>query len=222
MQIFLDLVLNIFQNLFFIIAKFLLILANENVAYKNAACRIKGKAFKRLNSSILSLINQSIHSLAHSVIHLLIPQFINSGRTYDISRRCNRSENPYRVGPLDIDEINNTEIDKIATIDSECEDLDFEKNRKDLKIKKLKSVKNVMTDLMQMNVGVAKVKMTEELSMSRGLIKYFAKLGKDPDPKSTIDLKYISTMLSNGADINFPDRHGQVPFMEVARGRCLC
>lgn len=42
------------------------------------------------------------------------------------------------------------------------------------------------------------------------------------DSKSTIDLQLIKGLLEKGADINFPDKHGQTVFMEVARGNILC
>lgn len=63
---------------------------------------------------------------------------------------------------------------------------------------------------------------TESLTQSRALIKYFSELGKMHDSKSTIDLKLIKGLLEKGADINFPDKHGQTVFMEVARGNILC
>lgn len=74
---------------------------------------------------------------------------------YENKKRSTKSINPYRVGPLDIDEINNTETELIATIDSDCENLDIEKMRKDLKISRRRSLKSVMGELMTMGVGVA-------------------------------------------------------------------
>ena len=36
--------------------------------------------------------------------------------------------------------------------------------------------------------------------------------------QETIDLSFLKNLLDNGADVNFPDKHGQTILHEVARG----
>ena len=59
------------------------------------------------------------------------------------------------------------------------------------------------------------------LRCSRSLIKYFAQLGKCEDESMQIDLKFVRNHLDLGADVNFPDKHGQTMLHEVARGNVM-
>lgn len=50
----------------------------------------------------------------------------------------------------------------------------------------------------------------------RGLIMYFAKLGHSEED-DRVDLEFVDSLLRGGADINFPDQHGQTPMHEIVR-----
>ena len=139
---------------------------------------------------------------------------------YKRSKRPNKTENPYRVGPMAMDEIKNTTGAEIATLDSDIDDLELEKNRKNLKIEKNQvrtGIVAMLGEIMNMSLGVSGDK-SGSLRASRSLLKYFAKLGKDENPDALVDLNYIRNHLANGADINFPDKQGQTVLFEVARG----
>ena len=47
---------------------------------------------------------------------------------------------------------------------------------------------------------------------------YSSKLAKKNDEEEQIDLNFVANLLDSGADINFPDKHGQTISHEVARG----
>lgn len=57
----------------------------------------------------------------------------------------------------------------------------------------------------------------ETYASSKGLILYFSKLAVTPDESEGVDLKFVTSLLNGGADINFCDKYGQTILHEVAR-----
>ncbi|XP_060608623.1 uncharacterized protein LOC132760627 isoform X3 [Ruditapes philippinarum] len=51
---------------------------------------------------------------------------------------------------------------------------------------------------------------------NRALLQYFAKLGKSQKDDEVVDLDFVETLVTSGADINCTDRHGQTLLHEVA------
>ena len=47
------------------------------------------------------------------------------------------------------------------------------------------------------------------------MIVYFSKLAKAKDEEEIIDLNFVENLFDSGADINFPDKHGQTILHEV-------
>ena len=149
-----------------------------------------------------------------------------SGAKY--SHFCNdrrvekQKNNIHRNGPAPIEEadIIRKSINKATygTLDSDLEDLDFEEER----------CKSTISDscdglikkkVLQYNrVRVTTDSKGNSLASCRALIIYFAKLAKTKDEEERIDLNFVDSLLQNGADINFPDKHGQTPLHEIARG----
>ncbi|KAK3714551.1 hypothetical protein QZH41_014228, partial [Actinostola sp. cb2023] len=54
-------------------------------------------------------------------------------------------------------------------------------------------------------------------SSSRALLYYFAKLAANSNEQEIIDLEFVNTLITTGADINISDRHGQTVMHEAAR-----
>jgi hypothetical protein len=53
------------------------------------------------------------------------------------------------------------------------------------------------------------------VTSNQALIQYFAKLGQSQNSEETIDLEEVNKLLSDGANINCTDRHGQTVLHEV-------
>ena len=52
---------------------------------------------------------------------------------------------------------------------------------------------------------------------SKELIRYFISLSKSKKDDSKVELDYVETLIEDGADLNWPDKHGQTVLHEVAR-----
>ena len=133
-------------------------------------------------------------------------------RNYSSKRRVEKDKTDhYRKGPAPIEEsdaINkSTTKATYGTLDSDVEDLDFEEvrhqNSKNNYYNKLRLTTNEKGD---------------NLASCRALIVYFSKLAKSKDEAEVIDLNFVESLLENGADINFPDKHGQTLLHEISRG----
>ena len=129
---------------------------------------------------------------------------------YSCGRRTNKiKEDSYRKGPIPIEEckLSSAQAVTYGTLDSDCDDLDFE----DLRVHNAKST------------GYNKIRQStntrgDSIASCRALIIYFSKLGRTVDEQATIDLYFLKNLFDNGADVNFPDKHGQTILHEVARG----
>ena len=133
-------------------------------------------------------------------------------RNYSCRRRIEKDKTDhYRKGPAPIEESDaitkSTVKATYGTLDSDVEDLDFEEvrhqNSKNNYYNKLRLTTNEKGD---------------NLASCRALIVYFSKLAKSKDDEELIDLNFVESLLDNGADINFSDKHGQTILHEVARG----
>ena len=54
------------------------------------------------------------------------------------------------------------------------------------------------------------------LASCRALIVYFSKVSKACNEEEVVDLSFVESLLQNGADINFSDKHGQTILHEIA------
>lgn len=54
-------------------------------------------------------------------------------------------------------------------------------------------------------------------SSNKALLIYFSKLARSKNVSDELDLDFIESLLTNGADINMMDKYGQTIFHEVAR-----
>ncbi|XP_066925009.1 uncharacterized protein [Clytia hemisphaerica] len=133
-------------------------------------------------------------------------------RNYSSKRRIEKDKTDYyRKGPAPIEDSDaltkSTLKATYGTLDSDVEDLDFEEvrhqNSKNNYYNKLRITTNERGD---------------NLASCRALIVYFSKLAKSKDEEELIDLNFVESLLDNGADINFPDKHGQTALHEIARG----
>uniref|UniRef100_A0A7M5WS19 Ion transport domain-containing protein n=1 Tax=Clytia hemisphaerica TaxID=252671 RepID=A0A7M5WS19_9CNID len=133
-------------------------------------------------------------------------------RNYSSKRRIEKDKTDhYRKGPAPIEESDaitkSTLKATYGTLDSDVEDLDFEEvrhqNSKNNYYNKLRLTTNEKGD---------------NLASCRALIVYFSKLAKSKDEEELIDLNFVESLLDNGADINFPDKHGQTVLHEISRG----
>lgn len=119
----------------------------------------------------------------------------------------------YRKGPAPIDEAEGMKKSvakaTYGTLDSDVEDLEFEETRlngtveNDNPYNKVRAKTNAKGD---------------SLASCRALIVYFSKLAKTKDDDETVDLNFVDSLLQNGADINFSDKHGQTCLHEISRG----
>ena len=55
------------------------------------------------------------------------------------------------------------------------------------------------------------------LASCRALIIYFSKLAKTNNEDEHVDLDFVDSLLRNGADVNFTDKHGQTIMHEISR-----
>ena len=96
-----------------------------------------------------------------------------------------------------------------GTLDSDVEDLEFEDMRNN------GTVRNNENPYIK-----ARIKTNakgDSIASCRALIIYFSKLAKTKDEDETVDLNFVDSLLQNGADINFPDKHGQTVLHEISR-----
>ena len=133
-------------------------------------------------------------------------------RNYSSKRRVEKDKTDhYRKGPAPIEEsdtINkSTTKATYGTLDSDVEDLDFEEVRQ-------QNSKNNYYNKLRLTTN----EKGDNLASCRALIVYFSKLAKSKDDAEIIDLNFVESLLDNGADINFPDRHGQTILHEMSRG----
>ena len=136
-------------------------------------------------------------------------------RNYCCDRRAEKHKtDSYRKGPAPIEEFDQKKSVSQATygtLDSDVEDLEFESDRK--------NGSALNSDVSHYNRVKAKTNdKGDSLASCRALIVYFSKLAKTKDEDETIDLDFVDSLLQSGADINFPDRHGQTILHEIARG----
>lgn len=131
---------------------------------------------------------------------------------YVCKRRAEKHKTDnHRTGPAPIEESDaiRKSIAKATygTLDSDLEDLDFEdvrtKNSKHSSYTKFRVTTNDRGD---------------NLASCRALVVYFSKLAKTKDEEEMIDLNFVDSLLENGADINFSDKHGQTVLHEISRG----
>ncbi|XP_065663270.1 uncharacterized protein LOC100211734 [Hydra vulgaris] len=131
-------------------------------------------------------------------------------KNFNSTRRVEKT-NIHRKGPAPIEDADalKKSVSKATygTLDSDVEDLEFEDNRNSQLVedpyRKVKSKTNDKGD---------------SLASCRALVVYFSKLAKSKDDNETIDLNFVDSLLQNGADINFSDKHGQTILHEIARG----
>lgn len=137
-------------------------------------------------------------------------------RDFCTTRRAEKHKiDSHRKGPAPIDEAEGMKKSvakaTYGTLDSDVEDLEFEDLRQN-------------GAMQQENVNpYNKVRQKtnskgESLASCRALIVYFSKLAKSRDDNETIDLNFVDSLLQNGADVNFPDKHGQTIMHEISRG----
>ena len=132
-------------------------------------------------------------------------------QSYNCGKRPNKlKENNYRKGPVPIEDclLNNaTQGATHGTLDSECEELDFEEIR----------TQNANSTIYN-KIRVTCNERGNSIASCRALIVYFSKLAKGNDEEEEVDLNFVDNLLESGADINFSDKHGQTILHEVARG----
>ena len=100
---------------------------------------------------------------------------------YKTTKRPQKTENPYRNGPLPHDECIYTSEKLFGTLDSDCEQLDWENNRRSGKEERkgINAIAGQMLNLAGLgDDSEEKTKNDQKLTCSRNLVKYFSRLGK--------------------------------------------
>ena len=144
----------------------------------------------------------------------ILLRLLDKWKNICVERRAdNNNSSDFRIGPAPADSPNlKKPIGKstYGTLDSDVDDLQFSDDEQDLE---------------NHNEGRGRqhspVKQSSEegysLASCRSLIMYFAKLGKGKNDKENIEMKFVDSMFSSGADVNFQDKHGQTIMHEIAR-----
>ena len=121
---------------------------------------------------------------------------------YNCKRRSDLLDvNSHRRGPLPIEDClltKTTQSCTYGTLDSDCDELDFEDIREE-------NQKNTLFNRIRLTVN----ENGDSLASCHSLIMYFSKLANVKDKEELVDLNFVESLFENGADINFPDRHGQ-------------
>ena len=154
-------------------------------------------------------------SLARELAKTMALELGSKWKNYCCNHRVEKHKNDsYRKGPAPIEEAEDMKKSMkkatYGTLDSDVEDLEFEDMRKN------GTVRNNENPYIK-----ARIKTNakgDSIASCRALIIYFSKLAKTKDEDETVDLNFVDSLLQNGADINFPDKHGQTVLHEIARG----
>ena len=142
----------------------------------------------------------------------IILKLINKWKNICVERRAdNNNSSDFRIGPAPADSPNlKKPIGKstYGTLDSDVDDLEFSVDESDW-------------DDSENRKRYSPVKQSSKegysLASCRSLIMYFSKLGKGKNDKENIEMKFLDSMFSTGADVNFQDKHGQSIMHEIAR-----
>ena len=134
-------------------------------------------------------------------------------RNYLCKRRVEKDKTDhYRKGPAPIEESDSITKSTVkatyGTLDSDVEELRLSKRFG------IKMLKNNYYNKLRLTTN----EKGDNLASCRALIVYFSKLAKSKDEEELIDLNFVESLLENGADINFPDKHGQTILHEISRG----
>ena len=127
----------------------------------------------------------------------LLKSIVCKWKEYSNKRKeCGDKSSQFRKGPAPLDEGGKSKKKFVircshGTLDSDVESIDSD------------------------DEDAAKLK--ENYASSKGLILYFAKLAVTTDEKEGIDLKFVNSLIDNGADVNCADRYGQSVLHEVSR-----
>lgn len=137
-------------------------------------------------------------------------------RDFAATRRAEKHKiDSHRKGPAPIEEADGMKKSvakaTYGTLDSDVEDLEFEELRKDGGY--VQDTANPYNKVRQKTNSKG-----DSLASCRALIVYFSKLAKSRDDNEIIDLNFVDSLLQNGADINFSDKHGQTVMHEISRG----
>ena len=148
-------------------------------------------------------------------------EFTKKWANYCADRRNENSRaDAYRIGPIPAEDLPNTGTAgtkrTYGTLDDDVENLEFEEDRSRNGSRPAANKK--FSSICKRWLKTVRPEHDKNLASSQALIVYFATLGKDSKEHQTVDLKFVSGLLENGADINFSDRYGQTILHEIARG----
>eukprot|EP00111_Clytia_hemisphaerica_P008770 TCONS_00025648-protein len=135
-------------------------------------------------------------------------------KDYNSNRRIEKHKvDSHRKGPAPIEEADGMKkgVTKATygTLDSDVEELEFDD---------IDTRQNAASDSNPYNKVKPKTNAKgDSLASCRALIVYFSKLAKSRDDDETIDMNFVDSLLQNGADINFSDKHGQTVMHEISR-----
>ena len=181
-----------------------------------------GSSYQRLPSDFEHDVSSEItgptvnnDALADQLAKNIALELGSKWQNYCCNHRVEKHKNDsYRKGPAPIEEAEDMKksVTKATygTLDSDVEDLEFEDMRKNGAVRNDENPYN-KTKIKTNAKG-------DSIASCRALIIYFSKLAKTKDEDETVDLNFVDSLLQNGADINFPDKHGQTVLHEIARG----
>ena len=151
-------------------------------------------------------------AIANQISKTIALELGSKWKDFNSNRRVEKHKvDSHRKGPAPIEEADRMKKSvtraTYGTLDSDVEELEFgEPETKTVEANpynKVKAKTNAKGD---------------SLASCRALIVYFSKLAKSRDDNETIDLNFVDSLLQSGADINFPDKHGQTVLHEISRG----
>ena len=155
-------------------------------------------------------------AIANQISKTIALELGSKWKDFKANRRAEKHKvDSHRKGPAPIEEADGMKKSVTSatygTLDSDVEELEFE----DIRSKAEKEE----ADANPYNKVKAKTNAKgDSLASCRALIVYFSKLAKSKDDSETIDLNFVDSLLQSGADINFPDKHGQTVLHEISRG----
>ena len=117
-----------------------------------------------------------------------------------VRRRSKHKADSHRKGPAPLDDRGITKktsnfFYSYGTLDSDLEDLTLEDASPFSNNKRV----------------------NHSLASCRAMIVYFSKVAKTSNEEEKIDLNFVKSLLENGGDINFSDKHGQTILHEISR-----
>ena len=115
-----------------------------------------------------------------------------------IRRRSKQKADSHRKGPAPLDDqgLNKKgNIYAFNTLDSDLEDITLED----------------ASPFSEDNKAAS-----HSIASCRALIVYFSKVSKASNEEEMVDLHFVESLLQNGGDINFSDKHGQTILHEIA------